>query len=73
MDHTRKGRIFKESNTLKENLTYEIEIEYIGKDIKIETEVIAKRLLYHCEIILKILQNTNILLTNSFINIMKKF
>ena len=68
-----KGRIFKESNTLKENLTYEIEIEYIGKDIKIETEVIAKRLLYHCEIILKILQNTNILLTNSFINIMKKF
>ena len=67
------GKTFKESNTLKENLSYEIEIEYVGKNINLDSEIIAKKLLYHCEIILKILQNTNILLTNNFINNIKKF
>ena len=68
-----KGKTFKESNTLKENLTYEIEVEYIGKDIDLSSEIIVKKLLYNCEIILQILQNTNILLTNSFINNIKNF
>jgi len=67
------GKTFKESNTLKENLSYEIEIEYIGGDIDISSDIIAQKLLYHCEIILKILQNTNILLTNNLINNVKKF
>ena len=68
-----KGKTFKESNTLKENLSYEIEIEYIGKNIDLSSEIILKKLLYNCEIILQILQHTNILLTNSFINNIKNF
>ena len=53
-----RGKNFKESTTLKENLTYEIEIEYIGKNIDVKLDFVAKKLLYYCEIILKILQNS---------------
>jgi hypothetical protein len=67
------GNSFKESNTLKENMNYEIEIEYIGKKNDLDTKFIAKKFLYHCEIILKILQNTNILLTNTLANSVKNF
>ena len=66
------GKSFKESNTLKEKLNYEIEIEYIGKDLDYDNEIIIQKLLYHCEIILKVLYNTNKLLTNTFINNLKK-
>jgi len=68
-----RGKNFKESTTLKENLTYEIEIEYIGKNIDVELEFITKKLLYYCEIILKILQNSNILITNTLTNNIKNF
>jgi SAM-dependent methyltransferase len=66
------GKSFKESNTLKDNLKYEIEIEYIGKNIVLEDEVVAKRLLYHIDIILKLLQNSDILLSNNLINDLKQ-
>jgi SAM-dependent methyltransferase len=65
------GKTFKESNTLKEPLKYEIEIEFIGKDSELESTIIAKKLLYYIEIILKILQNTSILLNNNTINKLK--
>ena len=66
-----KGNTFKESNTLKEVQSYEIEIEYTGKDIIIENDIIVKNLLQHCNIILKLLQNNDILLKNSLINAVK--
>jgi hypothetical protein len=62
------GKTFKESTTLKEPLKYEIEIEFIGKDSELDTSIICKKLLYYIEIILKMLQNTTILLTNTIIN-----
>ena len=65
------GKSFKESNTLKEPIKYEIEIEFVGKDSKLESSIIVKKLLYYIEIILKILQNTDILLPNSIINDLK--
>jgi len=67
------GKSFKESTTLKENYTYEIEIEYIGKNIDVKLDFVAKKLLYYCEIILKILQNTDILITNTLTNNIKNF
>ena len=67
-----KGKSFKESTTLKEKLIYEIEIEYIGKDNDIDNNIIAKKMISLCELILKILNNTNILITNNLINNIKK-
>ncbi len=66
------GRSFKESNTLKEKSKFEIEIEFIDKETELNNEGILKKLLYHCEVILKILQNNNILITSSFIKELKK-
>jgi hypothetical protein len=45
------GKNFKDSNTLKANLNYEIEIEYIGKNSELDSKNIVKKLLNHCEII----------------------
>ena len=69
---TGTGRNFKESNTLKEKSKFEIEIEFIDKTTELDNDDILRKLLYHCEVILKILQNNNILITNSFINELKK-
>ena len=66
------GNSFKDSNTLKEALKYEIEIEFIGKDTQLENDIIIKSLLEHCELILKILQNSEILLSHNLINKIKK-
>ena len=66
------GKSFKESNTLNEVLKYEIEIEFIGKDEKITNDEIAKKLLFYSEIILKILQNSDVLISNNHINNLKK-
>ena len=66
------GKSFKDSNTLKEDLTYEIEIEFIGKNITLDSDIILKSLFEHCELILKILQNSEILLSNAMINKIKK-
>jgi len=66
------GKSFKESNTLNESLKYEIEIEFIGKDENISNDEITKKLIYYCEIILKILQNSDILISNNQINNLKK-
>jgi SAM-dependent methyltransferase len=65
------GKTFKDSNTLKEKISYEIEIEYINKDLNIDSETIANSLLIHCLNILKIIRNTNILLSNEIINTIK--
>lgn len=65
------GKTFRESNTLKENMKYEIEIEFIGKDTKLENNLIIKKLLEYCEIILKIINNTDILLSTSLIDNVK--
>lgn len=65
------GNSFKESNTIKDNLKYEIEIEFIGNESELDSEIIIKKLLEYCEIILKILQNTEILLTTNLINKIK--
>jgi len=69
---TGTGKSFKESNTLKEKSNFEIEIELIDKKTEFDNSIILKKLLYHCEIIIKILQDSNIILTNSFINKLKK-
>ena len=66
------GKSFKESQTLKDISHYEIEIEYIGKDIKLDNETIIKKLLYYCEIILILLHNSNTLLSNKLIKDMKE-
>ena len=66
------GNSFKDSNTLKEALKYEIEIEFIGKDTQLGNDIIIKSLLEHCELILKILQNSEILLSHNLINKIKK-
>ena len=66
------GKTFKDSNTLKEIPKYEIEIEYIGKDILLSNEEIAKRLLKECQNILKLLQNNDILLSNRLANVVKE-
>ena len=65
------GKTFKESNTLKEKLKYEIEIEFIGKNTGMDTDTILKKLLEYCEIILKIINNTEILLSTNIINKLK--
>ena len=65
------GKNFNESNTLKAVSKYEIEIEYIGKNTNINSEDILKKLLLYCEIILKILQNSENLLSNKLITSIK--
>ena len=65
------GNSFKESNTLKDNLKYEIEIELIDKDTKLDNETILKKMLQLCEIILKTMQSNQSLLTNSMIEKLK--
>jgi SAM-dependent methyltransferase len=66
------GVLFSESNTLNESLKYEIEIEFIGKEENFSNEDIAKRLLYYCEIILKIINNSEILISNNQVTHLKK-
>jgi hypothetical protein len=65
------GKSFKESNTLKDKITYEIEIEYIGKDLNIDNEMVANKLFSHCYNILKILKNTDFIISNTLINEIK--
>jgi SAM-dependent methyltransferase len=69
-----RGNNFSSSNTIKENLHYEIEIEFIGKDSKLESSDIAKKMLYYSEIILKLQNNSNVLISQKFIqNIKSKY
>jgi hypothetical protein len=68
-----KGNTFKDSNTLKAIPTYEVEIEYIGKNNSIETKIIVEKMLNHCNFILKILNEGNILLTNDLIENVKNY
>lgn len=67
------GKTFKESNTLKEFINYEIEIEFIGKDSKMDNESIAKKLLSTSYNILKLLQNSNVIITNTLIKKIKDY
>jgi len=66
------GNTFKVSNTLKNKPTFEIEIEFIGKDLDFTNEEISKKLVTNCYNILKILQNSNIIISNSLINSLKQ-
>jgi hypothetical protein len=65
------GKNFNDSNTLNSIPKYEIEIEFIGKTINTDSENILKKLLFYSEIILKILQNSENLLSNTLINSIK--
>ena len=67
------GKTFKESNTLKNKVKYEIEIEFIGKDTNLTSNEIADKLLLLCFNILKILHNTNVIISNSLTNNLKKY
>jgi hypothetical protein len=67
------GKTFKESNTLKNKVSYEIEIEFIGKDSKLSTNEITDSLLVHCFTILKVLNNTSIIISNSLKNKIKNY
>lgn len=67
------GRSFKESNTLKSLPHYEIEIEYVGKNVELDSNEIVLKLLSHCEIILTLLQNGNTLLSNKLITNVKNY
>jgi hypothetical protein len=42
------GKSFKESNTLKEKSNYEIEIEFIDKNSKLDNKTILTKMLYQC-------------------------
>ena len=59
------GKTFRDSNVLQELITYEIEIEYINKDIELDIEVITNKLLYHCYNILKVINNSDIIIPNN--------
>ncbi len=70
---TGHGNTFKTSNTLKGKISYEIEIEYIGKDTSISSKEIADKLLQHCFMILKILHNTNYIIPNTLKDDLKTY
>jgi len=55
-----KGKTFKSSNTLKENPSYEVEIEFIGHDSDMSNEDIIKKLLYMINIVITTLQNNTV-------------
>ena len=59
------GKTFKLSNALKNKVYYEIEVEFIGKDSNLTTTEIADKLLGHCYNILKILNNSNTIISNN--------
>jgi hypothetical protein len=63
-----KGKTFKDSNTLKQTPTHEIEIEFIGKNIETNTEIISRNLLLHCYNILKIIQNNDVIISNKLVS-----
>lgn len=65
------GNNFSDSNTIKENLHYEVEIEFIGKNSKLSSTEIAKKMLYYSEIILKLQNNSNILISQKFMEDIK--
>ena len=71
------GKTLAESNALKERISYEVEIEFIGRKQainnkkNIDNESIANKLLYHCYNILKVINNSDIILTNSLITQIK--
>jgi hypothetical protein len=67
------GKTFKESNTLKNKVNYEVEIEFIGRESKLTTVEIADKLLLNCFNILKILHNTNIIIPANFKNKIKAY
>ncbi len=74
MSKTKMGiaKSFRESNTLKERINYEIEIEFVGKDSDLPNETIAKKLLANCYMILKLLQNSNFIMSNNMMNGIKE-
>ncbi len=62
------GIDLKTSNTLKGMPSYEIEIEYIGKNLKVNDEEIANKFVLFCSIILSTLQNNDMILKQTLIN-----
>jgi len=65
------GKTFKESNTLKSVMKYEVEIEFIGgKDeaLNMDSDSILKKMLNYIHIILSLIQNNKFLLSNRIIN-----
>ena len=58
---------------MREKVKYEIEIEFVGKTSESSDEDIAQKLLSHCFNIMKIIQNSNIIITNDLMNNIKKY
>lgn len=67
------GKNFKDSNTLKGKVSYEIEIEFVGKKSILSNEEISHKLLSHCFNIMKLLQNSNVIITNDLMNDIKDY
>jgi len=59
------GKTFRESNTLKAIPSYEVEIEFIGKKSELQDKEIATKIVYYSNIIVKLIQNNDILLKSS--------
>jgi hypothetical protein len=66
------AKSFKESNTLKEKINYEIEIEFIGKNSELDNETIAKKFLLNCYNILKIIHDSDVIITNTLMKKIKQ-
>jgi hypothetical protein len=67
------GKSFKDSNTLKAKVSYEIEIEFIGKKTKLSSDEVVQKLLSHSFNVMKLLQNSNIILSNDTIIDIKNY
>lgn len=67
------GKTFKESNALKGKVNYEIEIEFVGQKSELSNDEIAKKLLLHCFNIMKLLQNSNVIITNEMMDDIKTY
>ncbi len=63
-----KGAIFKETNTLKEQPKFEIEIEYKGGDSNLSVEEIANKYVSYMGFILCTIQNNDMIMKQEIVN-----
>jgi hypothetical protein len=60
-----KGKTLRLSNTLKEVPSFEVEIEFVGKESNMQDSEIINKMINYANIIVKIIQNNDILLKTS--------
>ncbi len=63
-----KGLNFKESNTMKELPRYEIEIEFMGQNVKMSDEEIVSKWMGYCGLILSLIQNSENIIKQEVMN-----